>query len=183
MVNGCSWKPCLLEFSWTIIDLSQIPIWWHHKKIRITFWKQLLSHRIGNDLCSENTKFMAIEFIVFFRWRLFSFLNFMKTRPNLTKVISRKAWPWHSTSKNCKITGEILKYKRNRKTRKSINSGKGRLTHSVGTIFSHILPILSYYFHQKNFKGENCIFKKFNFFGQACFLHSGNQVFAYNAFF
>ena len=28
-----------------------------NQKLRITFWKYVLPHRIGNDLCSENTKF------------------------------------------------------------------------------------------------------------------------------
>ena len=35
-----------------------------------------------------------------------SFLNFMKTSPNLTKVISRGAWPWHQRPKIRKITGK-----------------------------------------------------------------------------
>ena len=42
--------------------------------------------------------------------------------------------------------------------------------------------ILLYYFHQKIFKSKTTIFKSCNFFGQTCFLHSGNQLFAYHAY-
>ena len=40
-----------------------------------------------------------------------------------------------------------------------------------------------YYFHRKCLKGKKTIFKRCNFFGQTCFLHSGSQVFAYHAYF
>ena len=63
-------------------------------------------HRTGNDICSENTKFLWRSNFLFSGWRLFSFHNFMKTSPNLTKTILRGAWPWHSRSKICKITGK-----------------------------------------------------------------------------
>ena len=66
----------------------------------------IVIHRTGNDLCSENTKFLWWSSFLCSRWRLFSFLNFMKTSPNLTKLILRGAWPWHSRSRIRKITGK-----------------------------------------------------------------------------
>ena len=42
--------------------------------------------------------------------------------------------------------------------------------------------VLLYYFNQKILKEKAAIFKKGNFFGQACFLHPGNQVSVYHAY-
>ena len=92
-MNGCFWRKCLIEFNWLN---SRIPISWRQSDI----------HKTGNDWCSENTKFLGRSSFLFSRWRLFIFLNFMKTSPNLTKAILRGAWPWHSRSKIRKITGK-----------------------------------------------------------------------------
>ena len=43
---------------------------------------------------------------LFSRWRLFSFLNFMETWPNLAKTILREDSPRHSRSKIRKLTGK-----------------------------------------------------------------------------
>ena len=65
----------------------------------------IVIHRTGNDLCSENTKFLWWSSFLCSRWRLFSFLNFMKTSPNLTKAILR-GLTGHLRSKIQKITGK-----------------------------------------------------------------------------
>ena len=132
-MNACFWKPCLFEFNWII---SRISIW----------WCQLEIHRTGYDLCSENTKFLWRSSFLFFMRRLFSFLNFMKTLPNLAKATLRETWPWHSRSKICKITGKsglkfwkfILCIIKQTVYRFSKIEAKGWLTQSVRTISSHI---------------------------------------------
>ena len=48
--------------------------------------------------------------------------------------------------------------------------------------FTYQWLILLYYFHQKILKRKMRIFKSCNFFNRTCFLHSGNQVFAYQAY-
>ena len=74
----------------------------------------------------------------------------------------------------------FLKYKRNRK--KSIKFGKGRLTQSVGTIPHISTTNFAILFSLENLKEKTAIFKNCNFFCQAYFLQSGNQVFAYHAY-
>ena len=57
LMNDCFWKPCLFEFIWTI---SQILMSWCQWKIQnniLKIFKKIFSHRIGNDLRSEDTKF------------------------------------------------------------------------------------------------------------------------------
>ena len=75
---------------------------------RTSFQKLLknLAHRIGKDLCCENTKFHVNQFFLFSSWRLFSFLNFMNTWSHLTEAILIETWPWHSRSRSHKITGK-----------------------------------------------------------------------------
>ena len=143
---------------------------------------------------------MVIEFL-FSRWRLFSFLNFIKTWPSLTKTILREAWPWHSRSKIRKITGKsilkfcrltnfykfvklftnFLKHKRNRKTWKVLSLWKVDW-HNLLEQFPHISTTnFAMLFSSENLKEKTTIFKNCNFFCQAYFLHSGNQVFANHA--
>ena len=43
---------------------------------------------------------------LFSMFRLSSFLNFMKTWANFTKITLREVWPWHSRSKICKVNGK-----------------------------------------------------------------------------
>ena len=38
-----------------LIDPSQIPIWWRHRKFSIIFPEQFLPDEIGNELDSENS--------------------------------------------------------------------------------------------------------------------------------
>ena len=54
-------------------------------------------------------------------------------------------------------------------------------TISWNNILTYHQIILLYYLHQKILK-EKSIFKKCGFFGQACFLHLGNWVFAYHTY-
>ena len=65
------------------------------------------ANRIGNNLNSENIKILWRSSFLFPRQRLLSFLNFMKTRANITKSTLTEVWPWHSRSKNRKITRKI----------------------------------------------------------------------------
>ena len=61
LMNGCFWKPCLFEFIWAI---SQILMPWCQWKIQnkiLKMFNKILPHRIGSDLCSENTKFYGSE--------------------------------------------------------------------------------------------------------------------------
>ena len=54
LINGWFWKPCLFELNWRIYPIL---IWWRQSKIQNNTLNNILPHRIGNDLCSENTKF------------------------------------------------------------------------------------------------------------------------------
>ena len=131
-------------------------------------------------------------------WRLFSFLNFMKMWPNLTKTILREASRWHLRSKIRKLTGKsglkvcklilwviklfkkFLKYKPNRKMWKVLNSEKVDWQ-NLSEQFPHLSRTnFVIWFSSENFGRENGNFKNCNFFGQAYFLHSGNQVFTYH---
>ena len=59
-----------------------------------------------NFLNSENTQ-VSRKSSFSFSWRLFNFLNFIRTRPNMTYVTLREVWPWHLRSNIRKITDKI----------------------------------------------------------------------------
>ena len=59
-----------------------------------------------NYLNSENTQ-VSRKSSFSFSWRLFNFLNFIRTRPNMTYVTLREVWPWHLRSNIRKITDKI----------------------------------------------------------------------------
>ena len=49
---------------------------------------------------------MEIE-LLFSRWRLLDFLNFMKMSPNITNSTLTEVWPWHSRWTICKVIRKI----------------------------------------------------------------------------
>ena len=75
---------------------------------------QVFSHKfcqIFKNTFSERTPLVGATVLwqscfLFFRWRLSSLLNFMKTLTNLTKATLREVWPCHSRSEIHKITGK-----------------------------------------------------------------------------
>ena len=117
-----------------------------NQKLRITFWKKILPHRRGNELCSENTiHFMAIEFC-FSRWKLFRYPNFMKTWQNLLKATkeSKLDQTFYNFSKNISET---------EKFEKVLNSRKD----CWNNFLTSQRLILMYYFHEKILKEKTAI--------------------------
>ena len=84
LMNGCFWKPCLFEFIWTI---SRILMSWCQSKVQnniLKIFNKILPHRIGNDLCSENTKFCGNRVFVF-QLEAFQFSKFHENVAKLDK--------------------------------------------------------------------------------------------------
>ena len=78
-----------------------------------------------------------------------------------------------------KLFINFLKDKQNRKIWKVLSSGKVNW-HNLLKQFPHILATnFAILFSSENLKEKATISKNCNFLGQAYFLHSGNQVFAY----
>ena len=148
-MNGCFWT------------ISQILMSWCQWKIQNNILKIILPYRIGNALCSENTKFYGNR--VFKRGLTVIFK---------VKNLSNYWKKWLKSGQISKLFTNFLKYLKFEKYQI-----RERLIDTIcwNNFLTYQRLILLYCFHQKISKEKTVNF------GQAYFLHLGNLVSTYHA--